>query len=94
MIFCEISPLFFFLFSFWANQKGEDQVYTCPDRGHDNVNPERDEDGDLVCEECGTVLPETVSLDKAVRNESINRPTKNEADTLLVPFVVVYCHLS
>ncbi|CAJ1900179.1 unnamed protein product [Cylindrotheca closterium] len=33
-----------------------DQVYPCPECGFENVNPERDEDGDLACEECGGLL--------------------------------------
>jgi hypothetical protein len=37
--------------------------YHCENCEHDNVNPERDEDGDLCCEECGEVLAEqNVSL--------------------------------
>jgi predicted nucleic acid-binding Zn ribbon protein len=32
--------------------------YHCELCGHANVNPERDEDGDLCCEECGEVLAE------------------------------------
>lgn len=40
--------------------KGADEdsekMYQCPDCGRDNEDPERDQDGDVVCEECGTVL--------------------------------------
>jgi DNA-directed RNA polymerase subunit RPC12/RpoP len=39
----------------------QDEVYPCANCNHNNVNPERDEDGDLVCEECGHILPEPVS---------------------------------
>jgi transcription initiation factor TFIIIB Brf1 subunit/transcription initiation factor TFIIB len=33
-------------------------VHKCVDCGHENHNLERDEDGDLVCEQCGAVIPE------------------------------------
>lgn len=33
----------------------------CAECGHENHNLEPDEDGDLVCEQCGTVIPERTS---------------------------------
>ena len=35
----------------------QDVVIVCDVCGTENVNPERDEDGDLVCEDCGEILP-------------------------------------
>jgi DNA-directed RNA polymerase subunit RPC12/RpoP len=32
-------------------------VYTCRNCDHENEDLEPDEDGDLVCEECGHVIP-------------------------------------
>ena len=32
--------------------------YECPDCAHITINPEPDEEGDRICEECGCILPE------------------------------------
>lgn len=34
--------------------------YPCPDCGHTTVNPEPDDEGDRICEECGCILAEKV----------------------------------
>ena len=36
-------------------------VIVCDVCGTENINPERDEDGDLVCEDCGEILPVSLS---------------------------------
>eukprot|EP00934_Nitzschia_sp_Nitz4_P006090 Nitzschia sp. Nitz4//scaffold75_size92586//24921//30479//NITZ4_004847-RA/size92586-augustus-gene-0.88-mRNA-1//-1//CDS//3329557681//6080//frame0 len=35
-----------------------DVIHTCPDCGYENHNLEKDDEGDLVCEQCGTVIPD------------------------------------
>jgi transcription initiation factor TFIIIB Brf1 subunit/transcription initiation factor TFIIB len=32
--------------------------YVCPDCEHITMNPEPDDEGDRICEECGCILPE------------------------------------
>lgn len=32
--------------------------YECPDCEHITINPEPDDEGDRICEECGCILPE------------------------------------
>jgi DNA-directed RNA polymerase subunit RPC12/RpoP len=46
------------VFFFRLKQTKKEVVHTCAHCGHENMNLERDEDGDLVCEECGHVIPE------------------------------------
>jgi len=41
-----------------SDKKSKDVVYDCPDCDNKMVNPERDEEGDMVCDECGCILPE------------------------------------
>ncbi len=41
-----------------SDKDSKDVVYDCPDCDHKMVNPKPDEEGDLVCEECGCILPE------------------------------------
>ena len=36
------------------------KVILCENCNFENVNPTPDEDGDLVCEECGDILPAQV----------------------------------
>ena len=51
----------------------EDMVHCCVHCGHENTNLERDEDGDLVCEECGHVIPEeNVLVVAEVRNAVVD----------------------
>ena len=38
----------------------KDEKYECPDCGHITVNPEPDDEGDRICEECGCILFEKV----------------------------------
>jgi uncharacterized Zn finger protein len=42
------------------NEGDEDAVYHCESCGHDNTDPKRNTDGNLECDECGEVLPESV----------------------------------
>jgi transcription initiation factor TFIIIB Brf1 subunit/transcription initiation factor TFIIB len=44
-------------------------VHKCKNCGHDNKDLEPDEDGDLVCEECGYTIPEEEDALAAVDNE-------------------------
>ena len=37
-------------------------VHQCPDCGYENHNLERDEEGDLVCEQCGAIISEETAL--------------------------------
>ena len=37
-------------------------MHKCKQCGHGNKDLERDEDGDLVCEECGYTIPEENAL--------------------------------
>lgn len=37
-------------------------VHKCPDCGHENHDLVKDEEGDLVCEQCGAIIPEEATL--------------------------------
>lgn len=39
---------------------GTDDKYECPDCGHITVNPQPDDEGDRICEDCGCILPEKI----------------------------------
>jgi len=53
------------------------ELYPCAECGNDNVNAERDEDGDLVCEECGAIIEE----DKTTRAEKLQAMHNDVAET-------------
>lgn len=48
-----------------AGASGGGTVHICDDCGFENHNLERDEDGDLVCEQCGAIVPEDNALVEA-----------------------------
>lgn len=46
------------------DEEGDEPIhvlYQCAECGNNNVNAERDEDGDLVCEECGAIIEEDMT---------------------------------
>ena len=66
------------------SKKSEDEqepkrtVYDCPECDHKTVDPEPDEDGDRVCDECGCILPEKKAYEcESCQHETID-PKKNE----------------
>ena len=59
-------------------QNPKNVVYECPDCEHKNINPEPDEDGDRVCEDCGCILPEKEIFECDVCKHENIEPEKNE----------------
>lgn len=53
-------------------------LYECPDCGHETANPEPDDEGDRICEECGCILAEKVKYDcEKCEHENVD-PEQNE----------------
>lgn len=57
--------------------KKEDE-YECPDCGHVTMNPEPDDEGDRICEECGCILPEKLRCECAKCGHENVDPEVNE----------------
>mmetsp|Transcript_46082 Transcript_46082/g.112544 ORF Transcript_46082/g.112544 Transcript_46082/m.112544 type:complete len:536 (+) Transcript_46082:66-1673(+) len=56
----------------------EDAIYECPDCDHHNVNPVPDDEGDLVCEDCGCILPPKLAVDCAACGHTNVEPVMDE----------------
>lgn len=62
-----------------GSSRKKDEEYECPDCGHITVNPEPDDEGDRICEECGCILPEKLRcVCKKCGHENVD-PEPNDA---------------
>lgn len=81
---CQSYAYIFHAFTILYVTKSEDEknpknaVYECPDCEHKTINPEPDEDGDRVCEDCGCILPEKEMFECDICKHENIEPEKNE----------------
>lgn len=56
-------------------------TYVCPECKHENINPQPDDEGDRVCEECGCILPEKKTYECDVcKHETIDPKLNKRGD--------------
>jgi len=60
------------------DQNADKIIYECPDCDHKNIDPQPDEEGDRVCEECGCILPEKEVFECEVCTHKTLEPKRNK----------------
>ena len=70
-------------YCYWQNEQktNKEVIYECPDCEHKNVNPDPDDEGDRVCEECGCILPEKMKyICDVCEHENIDPEQNSDGD--------------